>query len=107
MRDTDTLWREVVCAECSTPVMRFYRRDGRLMLDYRTTYTAADHEARTVAPSHHSEWFNGMDYLDETEDSSSVLLDIECYCCSTSVDLAAMRQVASDAPKRRAAWHRG
>ena len=104
MRDTDTLWREVVCGRCQSPVVRFYRRDGVLMLDYRTTYTATDHEARAVAPDHHHDWFNGLDYEDEVADSSSVLLDIECRCQSSTVTLDQMHQIARQATQRRAAW---
>lgn len=104
MKDTDTLWREVVCGQCQSPVLRFYRRDDRLMFDYRTTYTRSDHEALTVAPSHHHDWFNGIDYEDEIADTSSVLLDIECRCQASAVTLDGMHQIARQASKRRAVW---
>lgn len=104
MRDTDTKWRDIICPSCDSVLVRFYKRDGRVMLDYCTTYVSVDTDARIATPGDHHEWFNGIDYLDEIADCSSVLLDVECRCQSRGLDLADVYEIARASAKPRAPW---
>lgn len=86
------------CLQCQAVALRVHWIDGQWRYDYATKATALRKDGETVS---HDTWSGAWSIEEDLNGCDRNVIDVECGCATSRVDLAKVRAAMDGATRRR------
>lgn len=102
MNKSDTMIGTVACPRCQVVVLRMFWRGGRRLYEVASTAVQVPEGPGAPTPviAAHKAWNGAYDVADDLDGCTGYMVDVECRCSRTAVDLAKVA-AALDGRRRR------